>query len=45
MKLKCLSFVLTDPCRMQYAGVKTGKSLSYHFDARRDMGRDAFPLG
>ena len=45
MKLKCLSFVLLILAGCNMPEVKTGKSLSYHFDAPAEIWEETLPLG
>ena len=45
MKLKCLLFVLLILAGCNMPEVKTGKPLSYHFDAPAGIWEASFPLG
>lgn len=45
MKLKCLSFILLFLAGCNMPEVKTGKPLSYHFDAPAKIWEETFPLG
>ncbi|MCD7851205.1 MAG: glycoside hydrolase family 95 protein [Parabacteroides sp.] len=45
MKLKCLSFILLFLTGCNMPDVKTGKPLSYHFNAPANIWEETFPLG